>query len=336
MTRTTLHGPLATALMLAACSDPSPQTPPTGPGSSTTATTAESSTTDLPTGTAGTADTTADTTATADTTTGPAALLCNGHAALCERPFDQVVFPGTHNSHSAVDAGFPMLNANQLGDIAQQLEDGVRVMLIDLYPDEADPDVVLMCHGPCSLASTPHLDGLGAITDFLVAHPREVLTLIYEDHVAVAEIQEDFAATGADALTFVHAAGDPWPTLGEMIDADTRLVVTAESGGPPPPWFHHVWDVAWDTPYGPMQAEDLSCDLNRGSADNDLFLLNHWVNNAFDLPSIDAAEVVNAADVLQARAMECWQQWDHPPNFVVVDFYERGDLFAVVDALNGV
>ena len=26
---------------------------------------------------------------------------------------------------------------------------------------------VIMCHGVCSLASTPHLEGLGAITSFL-------------------------------------------------------------------------------------------------------------------------------------------------------------------------
>src|SRR5690606_39819644 len=67
------------------------------------------------------------------------------------------------------DLGFPPVNANQQHSIAQQLDDGIRVLLIDVYPDEADPDAVLMCHGPCSLASTPHLQGLTAITEFLLA-----------------------------------------------------------------------------------------------------------------------------------------------------------------------
>lgn len=265
---------------------------------------------------------------------GGSALPCNGRVDLCDRPYDAVVFAGTHNSHAAMDEGFPQINANQVRGIADQLDDGIRVMLIDIYPSDDDPSVVLMCHGPCLLASTPHLEGLGAIADFLRDNPREVVTIIYQDAVEVEAVEADFAATGADALTYAHPSGQPWPTLGEMIDADTRLVITAESGGPPPAWYHHVWDEAWDTPYGPMSVEGLSCDLNRGSADNDLFLMNHWVNTPLDLPSQDNAAEANATDVLLARAQECWRRWSHPPNFVVVDFYEQGDLFAVVDALN--
>lgn len=320
-------------LLLAACASPSsPPATETTSDASTLATAGDTST-------AATADTSAETSpATADgSTTGPdEPLRCNGHAALCDRPFDQVVLPGTHNSHSARDDGFPPVNANHQHGIAAQLEDGIRALLIDVYADEAEPDTLLMCHGPCTLASTPHLEGLGAITAFLQANPREVIAIIYEDHAGVEAIVDDFAATGADALVFTHAPGDPWPTLGAMIEADTRLVVTAESGGPPPPWFHHVWDEAWDTPYGPTTIEELSCELNRGSTDNALFLVNHWVNDAFGLPSETNAAIVNTAKILQARAQECWDRWEHPPNFLVVDFYEQGDLFAVVDALNGV
>lgn len=266
----------------------------------------------------------------------PPGEACNGHVELCDRAFDQVVFPGTHNSHSATDDGFSSINANHVHGIATQLDDGARVLLLDVYPGDDDPSVLQLCHGECALGSTPHLDALTTIVAFLEQHPREVITIIYEDHAPVDDMVAELALAGADALTFTHEAGQPWPTLGEMIEADTRLVVTAESGGPPPAWFHHVWDEAWDTPYGPQQLEDLSCDLNRGSPDNDLFLVNHWVNDVLGLPSPEDAAVANAYDVLLGRAQECWRQWDHPPNFLVVDFYEQGDLFAVVDALNGV
>lgn len=337
------HRPFAclpSLLLLAAC--PSPASTPEGatePG--TTDATTEAAETTPPTG-----DATASTTAALDGTTEPATdgsttgsgepLACNGHAELCTRPFDQVVFPGTHNAHAALDDGFPPVNANHQHGIARQLDDGIRVLLLDVYLDEADPDALLLCHGPCALASTPHLEGLGAIASFLEAHPREVITIIYEDHAPVDAIASDFATTGADALVFTHEPGTPWPTLGEMIEADARLVVTAESGGPPPPWFHHVWDEAWDTPYGPTAARDLSCEQNRGSTDNALFLVNHWVNDAFGLPSQRNAATVNATDVLLPRAEQCRDLWAHAPNFLVVDFYEQGDLFAVVDALNGV
>lgn len=319
---------------LAAC--PSPSSPAGTEASTTHATTEPNDatlTSDASTVTAATASTTVDT---ADASTGPSEpLACNGHAELCERPFDAIVFPGTHNSHSALDEGFPPVVANQQHGIARQLEDGIRVLLLDVYADEADPATLLLCHGSCTFGSTPHLEGLAAITSFLQANPREVITILYEDHAPVDAIASDYAATGADALVFTHAPASPWPTLGEMIDADTRLVVTAESGGPPPPWFHHVWDEAWDTPYGPMSVDDLSCDENRGSTDNALFLVNHWVNDGLGLPSQANAAIVNALDVLQPRAEECRDRWAHPTNFLAVDFYEQGDLFAVVDALNG-
>lgn len=57
---------------------------------------------------------------------------CNGEAALCSKPLDQVAFLGTHNSMSADgEPGwlFPAQNAG----ITQQLDDGVRALLIDTH-----------------------------------------------------------------------------------------------------------------------------------------------------------------------------------------------------------
>jgi hypothetical protein len=268
-----------------------------------------------------------------ETETGEPEPICNGHAELCDRPLDEVVFAGTHNSHAANEDGFSQFNANQQYGIPTQLADGVRLFLIDTY--YADDDSIVLCHGPCNLGSISHLDTLQTIVDFLVANPGEIIAIIYQDDVAPADLALDYAATGADALTYAHPDGQPWPTLGELVEADTRLLVTAEQGSPPPAWHHHVWDLAWDTPYGPQDPADMSCELNRGSPDNDLFLLNHWVANEFGLPTAEGAQIVNAYDFLLARAQECEDQWGHPTNFVAVDFHDRGDLIAVVETLNG-
>jgi len=48
------------------------------------------------------------------------------------------------------------------------------------------------------------------------------------------------------------------------------------------------------------------------------------------------AALVNAEAVLGARAEACRKERGMLPNFVAVDFYDQGDLFAVVDRLNGV
>jgi hypothetical protein len=57
---------------------------------------------------------------------------CNVDERLCARPLDQVVFPGTHNAMSAVDASGWMFAAQERG-LASQLQDGVRAFLIDVY-----------------------------------------------------------------------------------------------------------------------------------------------------------------------------------------------------------
>jgi hypothetical protein len=55
---------------------------------------------------------------------------CNGSAELCERRLNEVVFPGTHNSMSAaLEPGW--LFANQRQPIETQLDDGIRLLLID-------------------------------------------------------------------------------------------------------------------------------------------------------------------------------------------------------------
>ena len=58
---------------------------------------------------------------------------CNGDAELCGRTLDRVVFAATHNSMGAADIDTWMF-ANQERGIVQQLEDGIRALLIDVHP----------------------------------------------------------------------------------------------------------------------------------------------------------------------------------------------------------
>lgn len=258
---------------------------------------------------------------------------CNGHDELCDRRYDEVVYAATHNAHATFFSDFREVNANQTNSIAQQLEDGVRCMALDVYEYEGD---TALCHGPCALGAIGHRDTLNDIKSFLEDNPRDVFTIVYEDHVGAELIEADFTETGLVNFVYTHSDGDEWPTLQEMIDAGTRLVVTAESAGPPPAWLHHVWDVAWDTNYSFRSPDEFSCDLNRGSEGNDLFLLNHWVGTeAAGLPSMDNAKLVNQSDALLGRAQQCQSESGRLPNFIMVDFYEHGDLFAVVDTMNG-
>lgn len=251
---------------------------------------------------------------------------CNGAEALCDRPFDQVSLPGTHNSMSNADDGWSI--PNQQHDIPTQLQDGVRGLMIDTYDEDGE---LLTCHGDCDLGSAPLVEVLGEIQGFLAENPNEVLAIIFQDGITPEQTAAAFADSGLDASVYAWDGGD-WPTLGAMIDADTRLVVGAESAGPPPDWYHHAWDLWWDTPYDFSSVEEFSCELNRGALDNPLFLVNHWLGPIST--SANGAEA-NAAEVLGARVAQCAEERGHLPNLVAVDHYDQGDLFAVVDALNG-
>ena len=56
---------------------------------------------------------------------------CNGSAALCDRPLDEVVLPATHNSMSAPLPGW--FSAEQERSIGGQLDDGIRGLLLDTH-----------------------------------------------------------------------------------------------------------------------------------------------------------------------------------------------------------
>jgi hypothetical protein len=57
---------------------------------------------------------------------------CNGFSELCDRPLNQVAFPAAHNAMSAAELP-GWYQPNQRNDIRQQLDDGIRALLIDSH-----------------------------------------------------------------------------------------------------------------------------------------------------------------------------------------------------------
>jgi len=259
-----------------------------------------------------------------DTTPGP--QPCNGDPALCGRSLDQVTLPGTHNSMSNADAGW--LVPDQHHGIRRQLEDGVRALMLDTWMWKDQP---YLCHGYCELGAEPLADGLAEVQDFLYTHPDAVIVIIFEDHVDADIMVASLEASGLADRAWTWDGG-ALPTLGSLIDADQRVIITTESGSKGPAWYMPAWDLFFDTPYSFSTPEDFSCELNRGSPDNPLFLVNHWISDP--LPDEAAATEVNQEAVLGTRARACAAKWGRSVNFLGVDFYDVGDLFPVASGLN--
>ncbi|MDE0930457.1 MAG: hypothetical protein OSA77_07210 [Halioglobus sp.] len=267
---------------------------------------------------------------------------CNGKAHLCDRPYNQAHYVTTHNAMSSSADGW--IGPNQNLDVPAQLDFGVRALMLDAWeagdlnqfdliqvPDE-DPEMTLLCHALCALGKQPLVDGLGEITDFLDANPGEVVTIIFESYISSGQTAAAFDAADLTKYTYQHDGG-AWPTLGQMIDADTRLVVFQDVAVYPSyPWQMYVWDHAFETHYAAATPEDFSCNVNRGNPSHDLFIFNNFLTNIFGSP--ESAEQVNSNPFLKARIIECEAFHATMANFVTVDFVSIGDTVISVDELN--
>ncbi len=197
------------------------------------------------------------------------------------------------------------------------------------------PRGLYLCHGFCELGATPLVSTLQRIHEFLVQNPNEVLVLVVEDYVSPPDLAAAFAESGLDGLVYRGAAGPPWPTLREMIDARQRVLVLTESGRPGVPWIHPAFEVMQETPYRFKELSALSCAPNRGGTSGSLFLMNNWIDTT-PAPKPSNAAIVNAYDALLARAKQCQAERGRPPNVIAVDFYRTGALFRVARTLNRV
>jgi hypothetical protein len=85
---------------------------------------------------------------------------CNGHAELCDRRFDQVAYVASHNSMSVAGAPGWFLG-EQADPIPVQLDQGVRVLLVDVWAGRPAEGVVRTAPGSYAEAEQVVLEELG-------------------------------------------------------------------------------------------------------------------------------------------------------------------------------
>jgi hypothetical protein len=201
-----------------------------------------------------------------------------------------------------------------------------------------------LCHTFCELGATLLSTALGQVHDFLATHPNDVMVIVNQDYVTPADFVKAIGDAGLTQYVFKDFDRSPQPTLREMIDSNQRLMLLAENHAGGAPWYRLAYkSLLEETPFEFRQVSQLtspaklpaSCRANRGPEHAPLFLINHWIStDPIPLPS--SAAQVNAYKPLLARARECQRIRHHLPNLLAVNFYKEGDLFRVVNTLNGV
>jgi hypothetical protein len=125
--------------------------------------------------------------------------------------------------------------------------------------------------------------------------------------------------------------GEPLPTLRELIQARTRLVVLAEEDGGARPWYLPGFELVQDTPLGATRPRQLRCRSFRGEPGSPMLLLNHWIDTF--PPSVSRNDRIGA-DFLERRARRCGHVRGLVPNLLAVDFHDRSGVVDVARRLN--
>ncbi len=192
---------------------------------------------------------------------------------------------------------------------------------------------IWLCHEVCQLGADPAIPQLHALGDWMRGHPDEVVTLILQDDISAADVEAVVSAAGLDPLLATPPdPGDPWPTLGQMIDAHHTLVVFTQSSGFTEGPIRSFYDYAAETPYAAHTSTQLSCAPGRGPASAPLFLVNNWISRS--LPTRADALNVNSRTFLLDRIKRCQALRGLHATFVAVDFAQVGRPLRVVDTLN--
>ncbi|XP_039127824.1 PI-PLC X domain-containing protein At5g67130 [Dioscorea cayenensis subsp. rotundata] len=280
------------------------------------------------------------------------ALAYNPASFVKGLPFNRYTWLVTHNSFSIVDepsfTGVQRVTFyNQEDSVTNQLRNGVRGLMLDMYDFEDD---IWLCHsfqGQCYnfTAFEPAINTLKEVEAFLSENPSEIVTIIIEDYVhAPKGLTKLF--TNAGLLKYWYPVsemptnGKDWPSVTDMVAKNRRLLVFTSIAskeadeGIAYQWRYMVENEPGDPGIAPGSCSNRKESQALNSRYASLFLQNYFPtipvqNEACKEHSVGLAELVGDCYKAAGNLM---------PNFLAVNFYMRSDgggVFDVQDKING-
>jgi hypothetical protein len=268
-------------------------------------------------------------------------LKCNGHEELCARRFDEVAFAGTHNSYSNTDEGFGA--PGQTHSVSRQLHDGIRVLHFEVMSwDDVSTDagaIISVCHGLCEIGQREFASEMRDVAKFLDANQNEVVVLLLEraDHTVTADdLGNAIVDAGLSSRVRIQADGESWPTLGVLLDGGTPVIALLDdTSGSSYAWLLPRWEWTYETPWNNLTPADFArCGADRGQEGNSLYVVDTYLEDEI-IPTAKHAQLINYDPFFIDRIWTCRESQQRIPNFVMINFYEVGDVFHAVDVLNG-
>ena len=169
--------------------------------------------------------------------------------------------------------------------------------------------------------------------DFLDKNPNEVVTLILDCSVKPEDVFDVFERHDIQKYLYRHDS-DEWPTLGEMITTNQRLVVFSGMSNGSRDWYLDKSKHMFQNQAKNRTVKACSCEIQAGEAKTgNLFLLHRYIHAPLSRRVRNAKS--NRFQNLMPFVRKCGQEVGQIPNFIAVEWYTRGDAFEVVKQLNG-
>ncbi|TVY47920.1 PI-PLC X domain-containing protein [Lachnellula occidentalis] len=270
------------------------------------------------------------------------AAACNGNDALCSRKYSNITQIGAHDSAFVGD----LPTENQNLDVTGQLNAGIRFLTAQTH---SFLDEIYLCHTSCFEENSGVLvDYLTDIGTWMDSNPNEVVTLLLTngDAIAVSMFADAYDGAGISKYTYTPpnqlALGD-WPTLQDLISANTRLITFMGSL-----FVSRARSIA----LGLTKMIDYNSNtatvsyILEPSGSNGaglMYIVNHFLDidvlsTGILVPDKGSAPATNAATgtgSIGAHAGLCAQQHGANPNAVLLDFVDIGDAMTAQNNLNG-
>ncbi|KAI9764076.1 MAG: hypothetical protein M1840_008880 [Geoglossum simile] len=253
------------------------------------------------------------------------------------------------------------LFSNQRKNVTEQLNDGIRILQGQVHKQKK---VLHFCHTDCKfLDAGPIIDYFTMVANWINSHPNDVVTIILGngDCTPVSAFKDPLQKSGLASLAYIPPKVpmrlDDWPTLGELIDSGKRVIIFMDYKADQTrvPYVLNQFSQLWETPFSPTNRSfpcntDRPSKLDSDTALNTMYITNHNLNTGlrlqkpkveFLLPHILLLPITNGMNgygSLGKSVAICSAIWNHPPNVLLVDFYEfgLGSVFEVAAIANGV
>ncbi|XP_027362110.1 PI-PLC X domain-containing protein At5g67130 [Abrus precatorius] len=267
-------------------------------------------------------------------------------------PFNKYSWIMTHNSFSIVDA--PPLSGvqrltfyNQEDTVTNQLRNGVRGLMLDMYDFEND---IWLCHsfrGQCFnfTAFQPAINTLKEVEAFLSENPTEIVTIVIEDYVRTPKgLTNLFINAGLDKYWFpvsdMPKKGEDWPTVTQMVQANHRLLVfTSDASKEAEEGIAYQWSYMIENESGDPGVQRGSCPHRKESKPLNSRSASLFLQNYFPTYPVEADSCKEHSAPLADMVNTCYKAAGNVlPNFIAVNFYMRSDgggVFDIVDKING-